>query len=72
LPTLVLIVAVSAHFMNLFANPWMSGFVTAFLFALWCDRLLYCASTFFLRAFVLRNQRALEAFREGITIQEAG
>jgi len=68
--TLVLIVAASVHFMNLLRNPWMSGFVMAFVFAMWSDRLLYCASTFFLRAFGLRNKRALEAFGEGITIRE--
>jgi len=70
--TLALIASVSVHFMNLLAIPRMSGLVAVFAFALWCDRLLYCASTFFLRAFVLRNQRALEAFGEGITIREAG
>lgn len=70
--TLAMIALVSVHLMNLMATPWMSGFVALFAFAAWCDRLLYCASTFFLRAFVLRNPRALEAFGEGITIREAG
>lgn len=70
--TLAMIVAVSAHFMNLLPDPWMSGFVATFVFAMWCDRFLYWVSAFFLRAFVLRNQRALEAFREGITIREVG
>lgn len=70
--TLILVTAVSLHFMKLLSSPWMSGFIAIFAFALWCDRLLYCASTFFLRAFVLRNPRALEAFGEGITIREAG
>jgi len=70
--TLVLIVTVSFHFMNLLHTPWISGFVAILAFALWCDRLLYYAATFFLRAFVLRNQRALEAFGEGVTIRDAG
>lgn len=70
--TLILIVAGVIHFTNIFAASWISGFVTAFAFALWCDRLLYCASTAFLRAFVLRNQRAFEAFQEGLVIREAG
>lgn len=69
--TFFMVVAVSAHFMDLFPSALISGFVTAFVFALWCDRLLYWASTFFLRAFVLRNQRAFEAFRDSITIRAA-
>lgn len=69
--SLAVIAAVSAHFMNLLPTV-ISGFVVAFVFAMWCDRLLYWASTVFLRAFVLRNQQALEAFGEGITIREAG
>jgi len=70
--TIVVIAAVIVHSMNLLPTPWMSGFLTAFIFAMWCDRLLYCTSAFFLRAFVLRNQRALEAFAEGITIRGTG
>jgi hypothetical protein len=66
--TIAMIAAVGIHFTNLLPSPWMSGFVVVFAFAMWCDRLVYCASTFFLRAFVLRNRRALEAFAEGITI----
>jgi len=69
LHTLLVIVAVSAHFMDLFSNVSISGFVTAFVFALWCDRFLYWSSTFFLRAFVLRNQRAFEEFRDDIIIR---
>jgi hypothetical protein len=69
--TLAVIAAMSVHIMNLVPSSWMSGFVAAFAFAMWCDRLLYCASTFFLRSFVLRNKRALQAFRDGLTIQGA-
>ena len=69
--TVVVIAAVTVCFMRLLPNPWLSGLVATFAFALWCDRLLYCASTFFLRAFVLRNQRAPEVFDEGIRIQQA-
>lgn len=68
--TLAVIAAMTVHFMSLLPSPWMSGFVAAFVFAMWCDRLLCCASTWFLRAFVLRNQRALQAFNEGLTIRE--
>ncbi|MFQ5492071.1 MAG: hypothetical protein ACE5GE_15245 [Phycisphaerae bacterium] len=70
--TLTVTAAVCVHFMNLLPTLWISGFVAVFAFALWCDRGLYCASTFFLRLFVLRSRRALEAFSEGITIREEG
>lgn len=69
--TIVVIAALSVHFLHLLANRWLSGFVATFAFALWCDRLVYCASTFFLRAFILRNQRAFEAFGEGIRVRKA-
>jgi hypothetical protein len=69
--SVLLIVAASVHFMRVMPNPWMSASVGAFVFAIWCDRLVYCGSTFFLRAFVLRNQRALEAYGEAIDIREA-
>jgi len=70
--TLVGIAAVGVHLMRLLANPYLSGFIASFAFALWCDQLLYSASTVFFRAFVLRNQRALQAFGEGIRLRKAG
>src|SRR5207249_6315752 len=66
----LVIAAMSVHFMNLLANRWVSGLAATFAFALWCDRFLYWAATFFLRAFILRNRRAFEAFREGIRVRE--
>jgi len=69
--TFVVIVTVTVHFMELLPTPCISRFVAIFALAMWCDRLLYRASTFFLRAFVLRNRRALESFGEGVTIREA-
>lgn len=69
--TFFLIVAVIINFINLLPIVWMSGFITVFVFALWCHRFLYYSSTFFFRAFILRNQRAFETFNESITIREA-
>lgn len=69
--TLVGIAAVGIHLMRLLADPYLSGFIASFAFALWCDRLLYSASTFFFRAFILRNPRAFLAFGEGVRIREA-
>ena len=68
--TLLMIATAGVNFLDVFPNPWVSGVLVFFAVALWCDRLLYWGSTFFLRAFVLRNRRALEAFGEGITIRE--
>ena len=68
--TVALIGALIIHFLKVLPNPWMSEFLIVFVFALWCSRLVYNASTFLLRECVLRNPRALEAFEEGITIRE--
>lgn len=68
---IVLVATVAVLFLRLVANPFLVGFIATFVFALWCKRFLYWAATWFLRAFVLRNQRALEAFRDGIRIREA-
>ncbi len=65
--TLLVVAAVGVHFVKLLPSPWMSGFLALFALAMWCDRLLYWASTFFLRALVLRNRQALEAFADGRT-----
>lgn len=72
LVTLFLVTAVSLHFAKVLSNPWKSGFLVLFAIALWSDRLLYCASTTFLRAFVLRNKRAFEAFSDGLVVRESG
>ena len=69
--TLLLIATTGVYLAHFLPTPWVSEFVAAFVFAMWCSRLIYCASTAFLRAFVLRNQRALNAFHDGITLQEA-
>ena len=70
--SLLLVTAVGVHLAGRLLSPGVSSFLALFALALWCSRLLYCASTFFLRAFVMRNHQALEAFAEGISIREAG
>lgn len=67
--TVCVVVATAVHFFAPISDPWASGFIVLFALALWSDRLVYSAATFFLRAFVLRNRRALEAFSEGFTIR---
>ena len=70
--SLFLVAAVGVHLAGRLLSPEVSSFLVLFALSLWCSRLLYCTSTFFLRAFVLRNHQALEAFAEGITIRESG
>jgi hypothetical protein len=72
LHNIALIVALAIHFLKVLPNPKTSGFIAVYIFSLWCSRFLYHAATHFLRAFVLRNPRALEAFGEAITLREAG
>jgi hypothetical protein len=69
IPTIVLVVAVAIGLFGLIQSAWIVGGLVSFLLALWCDRLIYVASTRFLRVQVLRNQRALEAYAEGIVIR---
>jgi hypothetical protein len=40
-----------------------------FVGSLWAQRMLYVASTWFLRLAVLRNHKAMDAFRDRLTIQ---
>lgn len=42
-----------------------------FLASLWCSRVLYLASTVFLRCFILRNARAFEILRNAITLKDS-
>jgi hypothetical protein len=67
--TIALVVAVAAGLLGLIQNAWIVGGLVSFLLAVWCDRLIYVASTRFLRTQVLRNQRALETYSQGIVIR---
>ncbi len=71
-PSILLVAAAVLHFSPLLDRPWLTGYVAVFTFALWCGRLLYCSSTDFLRAFVIRNRQALSAFGNGIRIRHDG
>ncbi len=58
-------------FTDFFASKFGPWYFIAVVFALWASRLVYCAATTLLRAFVLRNQRALEFMRQHIHVREA-
>jgi len=68
--TLVLAVAVALHIFNPFGWSSTLFFVCAAL-AFWFGRVLYTVSTFFLRAFVIRNHRAFNLLADTIAIKRA-
>jgi hypothetical protein len=68
--TLLLFISIAIHFFGNLRTPWISGFISIFLLSLWCERLLYCASTFLLRAFVIRNARAFEFLSDYLVIRQ--
>jgi hypothetical protein len=58
----------AAYFAHLMPTKLAGIFLISFVAALWCERLVYCAGSFFLRAFVLRNIKAFNTFNEGLSI----
>lgn len=66
----VLIAGVVHFFGNIHA-PWSTGFVTVFLFSLWCVRFVYSGATFMYRAFAIRNRKAFEFLSPGLSIKHS-
>ena len=62
--SILLALAIASLFTNFFSSQFVPWYAIAVAFAFWAERLMYCAATTFLRAFILRNQRAFE-FTEG-------
>ncbi len=69
--SILLALSVGSLFTGFFTSQFVPWYFIAIVFALWVSRLVYCAATSLLRAFVLRNQRALEFMREHIQVREA-
>lgn len=67
--TAFVVVAGLVHFLGTFNAPWSTGFVTVFLFSLWCARFVYSAATFMYRAFAVRNRKAFEFLSPGMSIK---
>ena len=67
--TILLFISIGVHFSGNLNAPLITGFTGAFLFSLWCVRLLYCSSTFFVRAFVIRNGRAYEYLSDYLVLR---
>ena len=69
--SILLALAVGSLFAR-FSSQIVCWYLIAVVFALWASRLVYWTAAAFLRAFVLRNQRALEFMSEHIHVKETG
>ena len=67
--SILLFTSACIYFLKVFNIPKISGFATVFIFSLWCTRLLYCSSAFFLRNFVIRNERAYQYLSQSLEIR---
>ncbi len=70
--TLLLVGAIAVAILGVIDGLWANLFLIAFILSLWLNRLLYEAATLFLRAFVLRNFRAWNAFEDGLVVRTVG
>ncbi len=70
--SLLLALASGILFTDFLNLPFVTWYAFSIVFALWASRLVYCASTALLRAFVLRNIRAFDFMAEHIHIRDAG
>ena len=68
--TIFLLISVGIHVWGILNAPSMTSFAIYFILSLWCARFLYCSSTFFLRAFVLRNRKAYEYLSNQLVIRK--
>ncbi len=68
--SILLALAIASLFTNFFSSQLVPWYAIAVAFAFWAQRLVYCAATILLRAFILRNQRALEFTRNHIVVRE--
>jgi len=65
----LLLISACIYFLKVFDISKISGFATVFIFSLWCIRLLYCSSTFLLRNFVMRNEKAYQYLSQSLEIR---
>ena len=68
--SVLLAIAIGSLFIDFITSSVAPWYFITFVFSLWASRLVYFAATAFLRAFVLRNQRAFEFMGENIHIRE--
>ena len=70
--SLLLALASGILFTDFLNLPFVTWYAFSIVLALWASRLVYCASTALLRAFVSRNIRAFDFMSEHIHMREAG
>jgi hypothetical protein len=66
--TVLLLISTSVHNYGNLGHSWMTAAITFFLLSLWCIRFVFCSSTFFLRAFIVRNSNARAWLSDWIVI----
>lgn len=67
--TILLIALIVSYFFKIFNISRIIGAITVFVLSLWCIRFLYCASTFFLRNFIIRNEKAYNYLSQYLKIK---
>jgi len=67
--TIIFVLSIIIHFTGFLPNSRITLSITIFLLSLWCIRLLYCASTFLLRAFIIRNEKAFDYLKDYLIIK---
>lgn len=67
--SIILIVSICVNFFNIFENNLIPLLIMVLVFSLWCARSIYCSSTFFLRSFVIRNERAFQYLSDHLVIK---
>ena len=70
--SILLVVAAALYAMNLWPGRAIWAVFLLYVVALWLGRFVYVGSTWFLRAFVLRNPKAFVWLREELTLYERG
>ncbi len=67
--SLLLVAAIAIAGFTIADRLWTNLFLIGVLLSLWLNRLVYSASTIFLRGFVLRNFRAWHTFEDGLVVR---
>lgn len=67
--SILLLTSACIYFFKVFDIPKITGSAMVFIFSLWCIRFLYCSSTFLLRNFVIRNEKAYQYLRQHLKIR---
>ncbi len=64
----ILAVSIVAFFVAEPSDRSVQGMICAFLLSLWAVRFMYVAAPYFMRSLILRNARAYDLVRHGVTL----